>query len=64
MRIEFNDEEWDLERMPGQPEYGLEGYWVLNKIPYIDKPDTSISFYGNDSIEELKERLKKIEKNT
>lgn len=53
MKIEFNQETWELERMPG--------YWILNKIPYVGYADTSISFYGNYSIEEVKKRLKKIE---
>ena len=51
MQIKFNQEMWELQRMPE--------YWILEK-PEIG---TSISFYGDYSVEELKERLSNIEKN-
>ncbi len=51
MRIKFNQETWNVERMPK--------YWMLEK----PETGTSISFYGDYSIEELKEKLIDIEKN-
>ena len=51
MQIEFNQEMWTLERIPQ--------YWILEK----PETGTSISFYGDYSVEELKKRLITIEKN-
>ena len=51
MQIKFNQEVWKVERMPK--------YWILEK----PETGTSISFYGDYSVEELKKRLSNIEKN-